>query len=398
MKKRLVIMLIIVMLINMIAPNLIYADENTDNIVKNINEHINIEDVKEHEAEYGEDATDQVFTTGTADLTPDKSATRTEKIGESRTSSSTVASKLCGFLVTLPKTANSLMKLLIDYAEPNKSEYKGKYTIENLVFNRYKLFNIDFFDYNENSHNINEILKKNIAKWYFSLRNIAAVGSLIVLVYIGIRMVMSTIAEEQAKYKKMFISWLKSFILIFVMHYIVIFFLSIQDWILETIGSLVEGQGFEEFLLNNTDEAFANTRGWDAVAITIQYYVLVYFQIVFFLTYFKRFLKVGFLLVVAPLVTITYSVDIIGDGEAQAYNAWLKEIIFSIFLQALHAAVYAIFIFSAAEITKAAPIMGALLLMTLSRTEKIAKTTLKIGGKGIGDQKVLNRIKGFKKK
>lgn len=398
MKKKLVLILIITTLIIAIIPNLIYAVENGEELVDKINKHISIEDVQEHEQESGKDATDQVMVEGTADLEPEKGGSRTEKLGETSSSSSAVASKLCGFLVTLPKTANSLMILLIDYVEPASSEYKGSFTIENVVFNRYKLFDIDFFNYKENSTNINEILKKNIAKWYFSIRNIACVGSLVVLVYIGIRMATSTIASDKAKYQKMFISWLKSFMLVFLMHYIAIALIELQNWILGVIGGLVEGQGFEEFLMKNTDEAFANTRGWDSVAITIQYYVLVYFQIVFFLTYFKRFLKVAFLFVIAPLVTITYSIDILGDGEAQAYSSWLKQIIFSIFLQSLHAAVYAVFIFSAAEIAKAAPIMGALLLLTLSRTEKIAKTTLKIGGSGIGDEKLLSIIKGFRKK
>ena len=304
---------------------------------------------------------------------------------------------MSGFLIIFPKTANSLITLIIDFAEPERSEYKGKFTIENVVFNRYKLFDIDFFNYSEKSSNVNETLKRSIATWYYSLRNIAVVGSLIILIYIGIRMAISTTSTDKSKYKKMIIAWIKGFVLIFTLQYIAIALIEAQNWALDFIGKFVQGEGFEEQLIKNIDEEILNARGWNSVPVTIQYYVLVYFQIVFFITYMKRFFKVGFLFVIAPLVTITYAVDAVGDGKAQGFSSWLKELAFSIFIQSLHACVYTVFIFSAGEIAKASPVMGALLLFSLSRTEKIAKKSLKMGGSGISDESLISRIKSFRK-
>lgn len=121
--------------------------------------------------------------------------------------------------------------------------------------------------------------------------------------------------------------------------------------------------------------------------------MLVYYQVKFFIVYFKRLLEVGFLISISPLVTITYPIDKVGDERAQAYKAWLTRIIYNIFIQLIHAIVYVVFIFSAAEIAKTVPIVGILFLTTLSRTEKIIKTTFGLKGKGFSDEKLLDKLK-----
>ncbi|MBO5004609.1 MAG: hypothetical protein J6D03_05070 [Clostridia bacterium] len=121
--------------------------------------------------------------------------------------------------------------------------------------------------------------------------------------------------------------------------------------------------------------------------------MLVYYQVKFFIVYFKRLLEVGFLISISPLVTITYPIDKVGDGRAQAYKTWLTMITYNIFIQLIHAIVYVIFIFSAAEIAKTVPIIGILFLTTLSRTEKIIKTTFGLKGKGFSDEKLLDKLK-----
>lgn len=54
-------------------------------------------------------------------------------------------------------------------------------------------------------------------------------------------------------------------------------------------------------------------------------------------------ITVGFLIIIAPLITITYSIDKIGDGKAQALNAWLKEISYNILIQPFHCVIYLAF-------------------------------------------------------
>ena len=63
-------------------------------------------------------------------------------------------------------------------------------------------------------------LAPTVAGWYKNLRNIAVIGSLSILVYIGIRIVLSSTAKDQSKYKQMLSDWVIALCLIFIMHYI----------------------------------------------------------------------------------------------------------------------------------------------------------------------------------
>lgn len=394
MKKKLAaFILILIFLINTAIPNNIYATTDTGNFT----------DVQNHQAESGEDTVDKVFEEQKATVSPDGGSSRDESLGETQSSSNLIAGALGSLFSLLPKTINGIITLVVNSTQPNTKDANGelkypklsntnRFTIEDLVMGKYYLFDINFVDYNATSTNPVDLVKQSVAKWYFSLRNVAIVGNLLLLVYLGIQMAVSTVASQQAKYKKMFFNWLASFVLIFLMHYVLLFLFELQDVILSLIGSLTIGEGFEEEIMNNTWNTYANAKGWNGVVYVIEIFILTYYQIKFFIVYFKRFLTVGFLFVISPLITVAdaiYSVN----SRVPILKKWVKEMTYNIFLQVIHAAVYAVFILSATSIAKEVPIVGMLLLMTLSRTEKIIKSTFSMKGKGLGDEKLLDKIK-----
>ena len=63
-------------------------------------------------------------------------------------------------------------------------------------------------------------LRKIVASWYVTLRTIAVVGLLSVLIYIGIRIIISSTSQDKAKYKQRLVDWVIAFCLLFFMHYI----------------------------------------------------------------------------------------------------------------------------------------------------------------------------------
>lgn len=64
-----------------------------------------------------------------------------------------------------------------------------------------------------------ETLRNVVASWYVTLRTIAIVGLLSVLIYIGIRIIISS-TSDKAKYKERLLDWIIAFCLLFFMHYI----------------------------------------------------------------------------------------------------------------------------------------------------------------------------------
>lgn len=107
----------------------------------------------------------------------------------------------------------------VDIAEEYIETATGKYGIPNIKLTPAEIFagNVSALDANffktEGDHNqelggseksIVEQLRDTVATWYVALRNIAIVGLLSALLYIGIRIVISSSAGDKAKYKQFF--------------------------------------------------------------------------------------------------------------------------------------------------------------------------------------------------
>ena len=107
-------------------------------------------------------------------------------------------------------------------------DWYGFLTPDDIFFNRVALTNINFFDFNCGPSL--KVIRQNVAAWYYTLRIFAISALLVVLLYIGIRMAISTVASDQAKYKKMITDWLVSFALVFLLHYIIILVLNVKLW------------------------------------------------------------------------------------------------------------------------------------------------------------------------
>ena len=137
--------------------------------------------------------------------------------------------------------------------------------------------------------------------------------------------------------------------------------------------------GVEEKLIGDIFSNFESARGAKNTLIyLIVYIMLTYYEMKFFIMYLTRLFRVGFYIVIAPFVCITYPIDRIGDGRAQAFKNWYTELIMEIFMQSIHLGIYIVFIFSSGEIIKRAPIWGIVFLAALGNGEKIVRNLLKI--------------------
>jgi hypothetical protein len=281
------------------------------------------------------------------------------------------------------------------------------FSIEKTVFNEIGMFNIDYFDFSSESksHNFfglfnnngsddgdsvevpNSIItiKKSVAKWFIICRLIAVASCLLVLIYVGIRMAVSTVASDKAKYKKMLVGWVEAIILLFLMQYIIQFLLALGkilvdiSYVLKNALVAAGGKSFEEEIQYTIINRMLTATGSQAMLLTVMIWCLALSHFRFFLLYLKRTIIVGFLIVISPLITITYPIDKVGDNQAQAFQAWLNELLINIFVQPIHAAIYLIFAFTAGEIATYAPLMGLIFLMAIPSAEKMVRNIFDLG-------------------
>ena len=231
-------------------------------------------------------------------------------------------------------------------------------------------------------------LSSTISKWYVSLRYIAIVIMMIVLLYVGIRMLISTVASDKAKYKQILQDWLMGMVILFSIHYIMVFSNVIVKSLTKVLSSSVEGttytgviqdkngklKEFFEETFGKDNEYITNINGKDTlvwptnlmgilrigaqlarwgseyIGLAICFIVLVIFTAFFLFTYLKRVIYMAFLTLMAPLVAVTYPIDKLNDGQSQGFNKWFKEYIFNLLIQPLHLLLYYILVTSAFDL------------------------------------------------
>ena len=184
-------------------------------------------------------------------------------------------------------------------------------------------------------------LRKTIAEWYYVLFTVTAIGLLVTLIYIGIRIAISTVAEKEAEYKRRLKDWFISVVILFTLHFFMLAVIKLNQSIVQLLCNASVGVGkLEEILYADIVKLAASK----SVPATIVYVVLIYYLVKFLLVYFKRLLNIAILTLIAPVVAIGYSIDKIKDGKSQSLSAWMKEYIYNVFLQIVHALIYSVFI------------------------------------------------------
>ena len=230
MKKIITSLLIVVLLFNFICSrSVVYAD-SPDMDPKD-------SPYTEGNANVSEAAPGEILESGTVSQKQDSATKVTLGIGDAFASGVGMVTGILARVINIFAGLIDVMMGVMTSSEED-GETQFWFTLDRVVFNRVPLFNANYFE-TEGTYKVGELeigaskgnikIKEGVLFPYRICKVLAMTLSLLVLIYIGIRMTLSTIASEQAKYKKMFISWVESLVLLFCMVYIMIAILTIGD-------------------------------------------------------------------------------------------------------------------------------------------------------------------------
>lgn len=279
-------------------------------------------------------------------------------------------------------------------------------------------------------------LRPTISKWYFALRNLAIVALLSILVYIGIRILISSSADDKAKYKQRMVDWLVAMCLLFFMHYIMAFAVKMTEEIIKAVNSVNDpyyitfgdsdsklkdykyeagsgdsegenifnvsdglgktlhdnniitdyngkyifmwptnlmGKARIELQLEPTEDLTEDDIETRQFGYTVIYLALVMYTILFLFRYLKRVMMLAFLTIIAPLMAMTYPLDKLQDGSAQGFNTWLKEYIFNLLIQPVHLILYTVLIGASMDLIADNIVFALATLGFILQAEKILR-------------------------
>lgn len=205
-----------------------------------------------------------------------------------------------------------------------------------------------------------------ITKYFLLFRNIALVVYLVMLLYMGVRILYSSTGTNRAKYKSMLSNWVIGIVILLFFPYAIKYTIVVNNAVVDyidyvkeetnvfdesSIPSIIGGISIQEAeAIGSANATLANddimmlmrnyAKGTGRIAYAIVYLMLIKELLTFVYIYFKRLLIVIFLIIIFPLVTISYAVDKIADGKSQAFNKWYSEFFLNVFLQTFQAINY----------------------------------------------------------
>lgn len=373
-KKILVLLLIFLITFNLILRNHVKADA-ADSIADRV-----------EIGGYDQNNWNSLQANGTVTTSPSTGQPQVKKIKDSFSLGKTATKILAIYIITLPAVAHVIMSAVVSFEQDEPKVF----TVSGAISGEYNLFDIDFWELsdkysatNPSNNTITDTIKATAADWYVGTRNLAAIVMILIALYIGIRMAISTVAEEQARYKSMFYSWIKGVIYLIVLHYMMIGIIMLSDMVVEMFKKInVTNKGAEiELTLAETTLSNAclfggagnmSTYGKDHPlynAIAYLVVIIVYFK--FFKLYLYRVFKVAFLVIISPLICATYAIDKIGDNRSQAFDHFFSEFIMLVLKQPVHLFLYMIFIASAGNLFDSNSLLLVVFLFAMSSMEKV---------------------------
>lgn len=242
-------------------------------------------------------------------------------------------------------------------------------SIETIIFNRYSYTSLSLFE-NENriaNPLIDNGIKDTLNSVFKFFQSIAIILYMIIIAYMGLRIMLNSTARQGAKYKELILYLIQGVMILFLFPYVIKYTIDVNDAFVhyidinkvstKNVSASFSGVNSELNNITSVSEKTENDllNGSDYMSIMYQeakekgrlvyaicFAVMVKQLLAFLIIYFKRLLTIIFLIAIFPLVSISYAIDKIGDGKSQAFNNWYKEFALNVFLQSFHAIIYVI--------------------------------------------------------
>lgn len=256
------------------------------------------------------------------------------------------------------------------------SVFSEPVTMDKLIFNHYNETQISFFEGEGSGSSIiwgqngQGGLSGTVNTWYSIFRKIALVVYMILLVYMGVRIMLSSAGKNMAMYKTLFMYWCIGVAILLLYPYAMKYTIRLNNAFVQMVESsksailgsndssltTAEGEKVDDLLTIDFDKnpfgtPATNSTDYMAViadransslrfALALTYLILTWQLITLIIYYYKRVFTIALLIIIFPLVAASFAIDRIADGKSQAFDKWVKEFMLNVLIQSFHAIVY----------------------------------------------------------
>lgn len=221
---------------------------------------------------------------------------------------------------------------------------KGVLTLDNILFNDLPLINLDFNPQNAGDYSG---FMGAIASSVRIIMIIAVVIQLFVLLITVIRFMTKSLAQDKAETKMILVNWVKGIGIMFGVLFFMFVVIAINNALVGAVRAGLKNSQTTVFK-GITNEILRNAltnQGFGGITATFIYIAILAQTVFFYFYYLKRFIVISFLMMVAPLITATYSLDMIDDNKSQTLEFWTNKFLHTVFIQLFHVFIYVALIF-----------------------------------------------------
>lgn len=264
-------------------------------------------------------------------------------------------------------------------------------TIDRLIFNKIDAVNANFFKDIETPTSSHTSVRKIVNKWYGYFRTIAILVYIIAIVGAGIKIVLQNTPLSKADMKTLIMQWSMGIVLLFFFPYVIKYAFELNEGIVRMIEEQINvsaktglsigkeeefsrtevefrspeyiskytgqfrfgdrkistwyAENVEEFKMNldvmRLMRAYAGAT--KRFVYVILWYIMMGQMIILLVKYYKRYFIIAILITIFPIVMIMYIIRMVeGRKGTEILGSWCRELFINIFVQSIHAIIYAI--------------------------------------------------------
>lgn len=275
------------------------------------------------------------------------------------------------------------------------------FSLDKLFFGDFKLLDVNIFkvknkDGNNSTNgkydNVSSAFKSGIASWVGIIRLMALALSFIIFIVAIINIIYNMASNpgpiQIQKSKQLIQDLVVSIFIAVLIPFLLAGILYFNDFLMGVLNNFrysLMSAGVKNFEFQIYANMFSPIEGLKKGALNyvvtiLSYIYLSFLHIKFIIVFLDRLMSVAIMVIISPLIAVTYALDKAGDNKSQILNSFIGEFVSVVSLAPLYALIYLTFMILLAGIATAQPILGLIILSYFQKVERLLKDFLGIKG------------------
>ena len=275
------------------------------------------------------------------------------------------------------------------------------FSLDKLFFGDFKLLDVNIFkvknkDGNSSENgkydNVSAAFKSGIASWVGIIRLMALALSFIIFIVAIINIIYNMASNpgpiQIQKSKQLIQDLVVSIFIAVLIPFLLAGILYFNDFLMGVLNNFrysLMSAGVKNFEFQIYANMFSPIEGLKKGALNyvvtiLSYIYLSFLHIKFIIVFLDRLMSVAIMVIISPLIAVTYALDKAGDNKSQILNSFIGEFVSLVALAPLYALIYLTFMVLLAGIATAQPILGLIILSYFQKVERLLKDFLGIKG------------------